>query len=39
VGKDLASGDITDADTEGATVVKYRDAVQDVDARCTALGD
>jgi hypothetical protein len=39
VGKDLAAGDVTGADTVAATAVKYRGAVQDVDSQCTALGD
>jgi hypothetical protein len=38
-GKDLATGDVTSAENEAAMVVKYKGAVQDVDAQCTALGD
>lgn len=39
VGKDLAAGDVTAADGAAAKVVKFRPAVQAVDAKCTGMGD
>jgi hypothetical protein len=39
VGKDDAAGDLAAADSAAEEVVKYRGAVQDGDAKCTALGD
>ena len=39
VGKDDAAGDLPAADSAAEEVVKYRGAVQRVDAQCTVLGD
>jgi hypothetical protein len=39
VGKDDAAGNLPAADSAAEEVVKYRGAVQRVDAQCTALGD
>jgi hypothetical protein len=39
VGKDLAAGDISGVDGAAKNVVRFRPAVDSVDAKCKALGD